>query len=177
MLEKMRRVVTGHDKGGKSMVLIDGPPGTIVERGLAGLGEVWITDGSPADNSGKKDSSKRKLRLEPPKRGSVIRFFTIAPEQQGVSAAEMEKEFAATFKAIGGKDARVDTSRHPGMHTTKTVDYIIVLDGEVTLILDRENVKLKPFDVVVQRGTNHAWTNPGTKPALLAGVLIDAKKL
>ena len=69
---------------------------------------------------------------------------------------------------------RVDTSRHPAMHKTETVDYIILLKGEVTLILDEEEVALKPFDVVVQRGTNHAWANNGSEPALLIAVLIDS---
>jgi uncharacterized cupin superfamily protein len=63
------------------------------------------------------------------------------------------------------------------MHQTKTVDYVILLSGEVTLLLDRGEVKLKPFDVVVQRGTNHAWINKGREPALIAAVLIDAGKL
>ena len=60
------------------------------------------------------------------------------------------------------------------MHKTETVDYIILLKGDVTLILDEEEVSLKPFDVVVQRGTNHAWVNNGTEPALLIAVLIDS---
>ncbi|KKM91021.1 hypothetical protein LCGC14_1232730 [marine sediment metagenome] len=63
------------------------------------------------------------------------------------------------------------------MHTTKTVDYIILLQGEVTLLLDEEEVELKPFDVVIQRGTNHAWINKGSTPALLAAILIDAEPL
>jgi quercetin dioxygenase-like cupin family protein len=60
------------------------------------------------------------------------------------------------------------------MHTTRTVDYIVLLKGDVSLVLDKDEVRLKPFDVVVQRGTNHAWRNNGNEPALLAGVLIDA---
>ena len=61
------------------------------------------------------------------------------------------------------------------MHKTETVDYIILLKGDVTLVLDEEDVDLKPFDVVVQRGTNHAWVNNGKEPALLIAVLIDSK--
>ena len=75
---------------------------------------------------------------------------------------------------MGAAHHRVDTSRHPAMHKTETVDYIILLKGEVTLILDEEEVALKPFDVVVQRGTNHAWANNGSEPALLIAVLIDS---
>ena len=60
------------------------------------------------------------------------------------------------------------------MHKTKTIDYIILLKGDVTLLLDNEEVDLKPFDVVVQRGTNHAWVNNGNEPALFIAVLIDS---
>ena len=69
---------------------------------------------------------------------------------------------------------RVDTTKHPGMHKTKTLDYIILLKGNAKLILDEEETDLKPFDVVVQRGTNHAWVNNGSEPALLIAVLIDS---
>jgi quercetin dioxygenase-like cupin family protein len=68
----------------------------------------------------------------------------------------------------------VDTRKHPAMHKTETIDYIILLKGDVTLILDNDEVNLKPFDVVVQRGTNHAWVNNGDEPALLTAVLIDS---
>jgi quercetin dioxygenase-like cupin family protein len=61
------------------------------------------------------------------------------------------------------------------MHKTKTIDYIILLDGDVSLLLDDDEVKLNPFDVVVQRGTNHAWVNNGTEPALFIAVLIDSE--
>ena len=68
----------------------------------------------------------------------------------------------------------MDTRKHPAMHKTETIDYIILLKGDVTLILDNDEVNLKPFDVVVQRGTNHAWVNNGDEPALLTAVLIDS---
>ena len=75
---------------------------------------------------------------------------------------------------MGAAHERVDTSRHPAMHKTKTIDYIILLSGDVTLLLDEDEVRLKPFNVVVQRGTNHAWVNNGNEPALLIAVLIDS---
>ena len=76
---------------------------------------------------------------------------------------------------MGASHERVDTSRHPSMHKTKTIDYIILLKGDLTLLLDEDEVRLKPFDVVVQRGTNHAWVNNGSEPALLIAVLIDSE--
>jgi len=174
MIEKLRRVVTGHDAQGKSIVAIDGPAGSIVGTGGAGIGEIWITEATPADNRNPADTSRRPVRLEPPTNGSVFRFFVLAPEEKGLSAAEADKRAIEGFKAIGGEHCRVDATRHPGMHKTRTVDYVILLDGDVTLILEKEEVRLKPFDVVVQRGTNHAWRNNRDTPAILAGVLIDA---
>jgi mannose-6-phosphate isomerase-like protein (cupin superfamily) len=101
----------------------------------------------------------------------------VAPENKSLSAAEAEKIAAERFAAMGASHCRVDTSLHPSMHTTRTVDYIILLSGQVTLLLDKGEVDLKPFDVVIQRGTNHGWVNRGTEPALLVAVLIDAKPL
>ena len=86
----------------------------------------------------------------------------------------IEELAAQGFKRIGAEHERVDTTRDPTMHKTKTIDYIILLEGNVTLLLDDDEVQLKPFDVVVQRGTNHAWINNGSEPALFIAVLIDA---
>ncbi len=175
-IEKTRRVITGIDAEGKSFVAIDGPPGSIVGANGAGLGEVWATDGI-ADNSIKGDLGKRPVILEPPDGGSVCRFFIVEPEDKKLAPKELEERAAAGFKAIGGEHCRPDTTRGPGMHTTRTIDYVVLLDGELTLILDKGEVALKPFDVVVQRGTNHAWENRSSKRALLLAVLVDAKPL
>lgn len=169
---KLRRVITGHNEEGKSIVEFDGPP---IEFGS--LFEMWITDSSPADNKYNNDAAKRKVRLEPPPNGSIFRFFKIFPKSPSMSTEELEKDTAARFAAIDATHCRQDTSRNPGMHKTKTVDYIILLEGEVTLLLDEDEVDLKPFDVVIQRGTNHAWINKGSKPALLVAVLIDAESI
>ncbi len=81
----------------------------------------------------------------------------------------------SVFEEIEGADSRVDTTRNPGMNNTRTIDYIVILKGEhVYLLLEDDERELKPFDVVVQRGTNHAWINRGREPALLIAVLIDA---
>jgi mannose-6-phosphate isomerase-like protein (cupin superfamily) len=175
--KELRRVVTGVDSSGKSYVAIDGPGAGIIEEGGAGLAEIWVTDAAPADNAAKGDAAAWKMRLEPPAEGSVFRFFQLAPEDKSLSTRELEERTAAMFAAIGGAHCRVDTERHPSMHTTRTVDYVILLSGRVTLLLDKGEVELKPFDVVVQRGTNHGWVNRGTEPALFAAVLIDAKPL
>lgn len=169
---KLRRVITEHNEEGKSIVVYDGSP---IEYGS--LFEMWVTDSSPADNKHKNDAAQRKVRLEPPSNGSILRFFKIFPENPSMSTEETEKNTTERFAAIDATHCRPDTSRNPGMHKTKTVDYIILLEGEVTLIMDEDEVDLKPFDVVIQRGTNHTRINKGSKPALLVAVLIDAEPI
>jgi len=112
--------------------------------------------------------------LSPPKNGSKFRYFQINPTPEGVPMELMQEIAGEAFEKIGAAHHRVDTSKHPAMHKTDTIDYIILLKGDVTLILDEEEVRLKPHDVVVQRGTNHAWVNNGAEPALLIAVLIDS---
>ena len=112
--------------------------------------------------------------LSPPENGSKFRYFQINPTPEGVPMEMMQEIAADAFEKIGAAHHRVDTSKHPAMHKTDTIDYIILLKGDVTLVLDEEEVTLEPHDVVVQRGTNHAWVNNGDEPALLIAVLIDS---
>ena len=174
MLDNLRRVVTGNDANGKSVVVIDGPPGNLLGTGSAGLAQMWQTEGPTVDPRSADDGVPAALTLLPPAGGSKFLFFAIQPEDPTLSAAQIEERAAAGFAAMGAAEARRETSRHPRMHATATVDYIIVLEGEVTLLLDDDERHLAPFDVVVQRGTNHAWINRGSAPALLASILIDA---
>jgi Cupin domain len=169
MAAQFRRIVTGHDAEGKSIVAIDGL--------ATEFGAYWQTGGAPADNRSTGDAGQLVNALEPPPSGSIFRFATIAPEDPKLTREEREVATAKMFARIHAEHCRPDTTRDPGMHKTKTVDYVILLSGEVSLMLDRGEVKLKPFDVVVQRGTNHAWINKGKEPAIIAAVLIDAEKL
>jgi mannose-6-phosphate isomerase-like protein (cupin superfamily) len=169
MAPQFRRIVTGHDAEGKSVVVIDGP--------ATAFGAFWQTEGAPADNRSAKDAAQAVDMLEPAPSGSIFRYAVIAPEDPGISREQREAATAKMFAQMHAEHCRPDTARDPGMHKTKTVDYVILLSGEVTLLLDHGEVKLKPFDVVVQRGTNHAWINKGKEPAIIAAVLIDAAKL
>lgn len=177
MLKDRRRVVTGHNANGKSVVVIDGPPARIFGTDMRGLAEIWNTDGGPVNNHDPADVADIDVVLSPVAHGTKFRFFAIAPEQPGLSDEEREVRIAERFAAMGAAHERPDTSRHPAMHQTGTVDYIILLSGEVTLLLDDDERTLKPFDVVVQRGTNHAWINKGTEVALLVAVLVDAQMI
>ena len=174
MLEKQRRIVTGHNSSGRSVVVIDGPPGNLLGSDTRGLAEIWNTEGPEVDSSDVTDRAGGRVILSPLAGGTKFRFFAIPPENSSLSPEEREKMTEAIFEAMGASHERVDTARHPSMHKTKTIDYVVLLSGEVTLLLDDDERDLKPFDVVVQRGTNHAWSNRGKEPALLIAVLIDA---
>jgi naringenin degradation protein FdeH len=167
MAREPRRIITGHDAEGKSVILIDGP--------ATPFGAYWLTDSTPVDNTKAGDAGLQVRTLEPPAGGSIFRFAAIPPEDPKVSREERERQTAKMFAQINAEHCRPDTTRDPGMHKTRTIDYVVLLSGEVTLLLDKGEVDLKPFDVVVQRGTNHAWINKGKEPAVIAAVLIDAK--
>ena len=170
----MRRIVTGHDEKGKSVITIDGPPARSLGEEAGGLYELWNTDGNEINTLDEIDRADGEVLLSPPNRGTKFRYFQINPTPEGVPADLIEAATAEAFEKMGAAHHRVDTTRHPAMHKTKTIDYIILLKGDVTLLLDNEEVDLKPFDVVVQRGTNHAWVNNGNEPALFIAVLIDS---
>jgi mannose-6-phosphate isomerase-like protein (cupin superfamily) len=172
MERKLRRIITGHNERGKSVVIAEKLP---FELGT--LYDMWETSGSPASYALEDALEGRRVKLEPPTYGTNLRFFRVDPDDPALGAEELEERVARGFAAIGAAHCRPDTSRSPHMHETGTIDYIIVLEGEVTLLLDEDEVDLKPFDVVIQRGTNHGWINKGGATALLAAVLIDAEPL
>ena len=171
----MRRIITGHNKDCKSIITMDGPPARSIGEDVGGLFELWNTDGNDVNSSDVIDRADEDIILSPPDGGTKFRYFQINPLPEGVPDEMMQEIAADAFEKIGAAHHRVDTSKHPAMHKTETIDYIILLKGDVTLVLDEEEVNLKPFDVVVQRGTNHAWVNNGKEPALLIAVLIDSK--
>ena len=171
----MRRIITGHTKHGKSIITMDGPPARSIGEDVGGLFELWNTDGNDVNSSDDIDRADEDIILSPPDGGTKFRYFQINPLPEGVPEEIMQEIAADAFEKIGAAQHRIDTSKHPAMHKTDTVDYIILLKGDVTLILDEEEINLKPFDVVVQRGTNHAWVNNGNDPALLIAVLVDSK--
>ena len=171
----MRRIITGHNKDGKSIITMDGPPARSIGEDVGGLFELWNTDGNDVNSSDVIDRADEDITLSPPDEGTKFRYFQIKTLPEGVPEEMMQEIAADAFEKIGAAHHRVDTSKHPAMHKTETIDYIILLKGDVTLVLDEEEVNLKPFDVVVQRGTNHAWVNNGKEPALLVAVLIDSK--
>ena len=174
-MENLRRIITGHNKDGKSIVMIDGKPSRTIGEDVAGLFEIWNTDGKDINSLSDKDLADIDIILSPIENGTKFRYFAIHPTPAGIPKDKLEAAAAIAFEKIGAAHELIDTSKHHAMHQTKTIDYIILLKGDVTLILDEDEVQLKPFNVVVQRGTNHAWVNNGTEPALLIAVLIDSE--
>ncbi len=176
MLAGRRRIVTGHNPQGRSVVLIDGPPGKTLPRGQGGgLGEIWSALPGPVNSLAKDDPTQGEVVLSPPAGGHRFRWFAIAPEDPDEPDDERRRRYEGIFASMGATHEQVDTTRHPAMHKTGTIDYVVLLSGEVTLLLDDDERDLKPFDVVVQQGTNHAWVNKGKETALLIAVLIDAE--
>lgn len=175
-----RRIVTGHDADGKAVIISDAPPAHVHLVGGNGgptFFEVWQTLETPASiNVQPRESDENGLVLPPPKNGTRVRTIEFPPEN-----AEMLKLFkeggAAKFASMGHKDAGKsnDVPPHPLMHRTKTVDYGIVLEGEITLVLDRGETTIYAGDVVIQNGTNHAWANRSGKICRMAFILIDAE--
>ncbi|HWL04278.1 MAG TPA: cupin domain-containing protein [Xanthobacteraceae bacterium] len=170
MYGKVRRVVTGHDESGKAIVVIDDIAPNIKERKAANVIStlLWVTDGTPADMSSNADTANRDIGVAPPANGSVLRIVDFPPTPGGATHdnAAMLKEMGI---ADGGKPAR-----HPSTHRTKSIDYAIVLSGEIDMLMDDSEVHLKAGDIMVQQGTNHAWVNNGNEVCRIAFVLIDA---
>ena len=174
--------MTGHDETGKSIILSDGPSPHVLEnpeQEQRGLTDLWRTTATPASNAGNADAADTQVTLAPPAKGSVFRYFQIRPAawDADITAEERARRDAANFEKMGATGAHDSASAQPGMHKTDTADYIILLSGQVTLILDDGEVAMQPMDVVIQRGTNHAWVNKGDEPAILAGILIDADNI
>ncbi|MEO4042097.1 cupin domain-containing protein [Hoeflea sp. CAU 1731] len=180
MNKPVRRVVTGHDENGKAIVLTDGDPPVVttspVQEGLAFF-EIWNTSETPTTILPEFDEpTVRHEGTAPPKNGTVIRIVDMPPE--GPDGPQLDKEQAKKlFSAVGLEEnaEHHKASRHPLMHRTESIDYGIVLSGEIVLLLDDSEVHLKQGDVVVQRGTIHAWTNRTDEICRMAFILTDGE--
>jgi hypothetical protein len=175
-----RRIVTGHDADGKAIILSEGSPErTYMIGGPNGakFHEIWSTWQSPAwVGSMPDDPNETGLVLSPPKGGTRIRVIDFPPEGDEIRNLSKE-EAAAKFKSMGGENASTsgEGAAHPLMHRTQTIDYGIVLEGELTLIVDRGETTAKAGDIIIQRGTNHAWANRSAETCRVAFVLIDGQ--
>ena len=140
--------------------------------GLA-LTDLWETTGAPASNAGAADAAARPVRLEPPKNGTLLRIVEFPPDSHWRGGANGRE----AFKSIGAGHAQDKGSSDPMMHRTSTVDYIIVLKGQIHAIMEKGETLLRAGDILVQRGTNHSWSVRGNEPCIVAAVLVNAKPL
>lgn len=173
MARKFRRIVTGHDAQGVARVVSDENARHLLQRpsrpGVT-LTNFWRTDGTPAEYDGATETCEGLFILHPPPNGTVFRCVEFLPEDPQVLATLDGK---SAFAEMGAGANIVEGARHPFMHRTDSLDYAVILSGEIVMLLDEDEVHLSTGDVVVQRGTNHAWSNRGTEPCVIAFVLID----
>ena len=172
----VRRVVTTVDDSGKAIVLFDGqnPNCTVrpVRKNIMNL--VWTTSGAPADIGGTQDRGAVSISTQPPALGTAFRIIDYPPT---TPAQEAQLDVQQRQREIGhDAPTRGLPPRHPFMHRTRTVDYAIVLAGEIDMLLDDSEVHLKAGDVVIQQGTNHAWINRGIENCRIAFVLVDSQE-
>ena len=168
-----RRFVTGHDAAGRStFILADAAPATRGGGpGATRVTEMWETAATPADNSGTADAAVHPLRLPPPAGGSIFRIVEYPPDAERIALLRG----SPAHDDAGERYTRDFTdARHPGFHKTSTIDYAIVLNGEIYALMDEGEELLRAGDVLVQRGTNHAWSNRTSETVAIAFVLIDA---
>lgn len=175
MASGIRRVVTGHDPNGKAVVLMDGPAPNVKVRPVGGFVStlLWVTDTGPADISGTADLADREIGTAPPPAGTILRVveFPPAPDEASLDRDQMIRDMGLSGEQGAGHG---EAARHPFMHRTKSVDYALVLQGEIDMLLDDSEVHLKAGDILVQQGTNHAWVNRGSEVCRIAFVLVDA---
>jgi hypothetical protein len=174
MAKSVRRIVTGHGPDGRSKVLLDSAAPNVKQRQAGNASTLlWVTDESPADLSGNADRAARVIGVPPPRRGSIFRIAEFPPHAGG---EPRDNETVLRDFGIAADVARGHPPRHPVIHRTRTIDYVIVLEGEIDLLLDDGEVRLAAGDVVVQRGTNHAWINRCASVCRLGMVFIDAEE-
>jgi len=180
MAKPIRRVVTGHDENGRAVVISDGAAPFVYVSKLQPdrfAVDIWRTHEMPAKIvANAPEPTEGPRRQMPTKNGTVLRINTIPPETEAMRKMT-PADSAHAFEALGNATATTHGKggRHPLMHRTESIDYALILSGEITMLLDDEEVLLKAGDVVVQCGTNHAWSNRSNAPCTVAFFLIDGK--
>lgn len=170
----VRRVVIGHDETGKAVALFDGELQP-KQRSAGGNGvtNLWITAESPADVGGRSDRGPAQVGVPPVPNGTVFRIVDFPPASGAVAPSHVDHHKVLT--AMGIDPATQGYARHANTHRTRSIDYAIVLDGEIDMLMDDSDVHVKAGDVLIQLATNHAWVNNSGRTCRIAFVLIDAQ--
>ena len=155
-----RRVVTGHDADGRAVFLSDGVAPKTIDRGPQAVSEVLVLPGPPADATAGGDSSEQGFPLHPSAGGATVRLIRLPPPAAGSS-------LDSQWLRVAGDDPD-----RPGTHTTDTLDFEVIVDGEIVLGLDDGEHQLRAGDVVVQRGTAHRWRVTGDRPCTYLAVMV-----
>ena len=177
-LPTVRRIVTGHTTQGNAVIAMDGaPPNIIPFAAVPGtvFYEIWNTNASPVPIDNGDDPTNRPLQLHPTPHGSIIRIVDIPPD--AIQNSVSDEDIAAGFAQMGaaGATTQKGDSPHKLMHRTETIDYGILVAGELWLVMDEGETKLNVGDIVIQRGTNHAWSNRTNEIARMVFILQDGK--
>ena len=174
----IRRIVTGHDANRRSIIESDqASPHVMAIHGIPShaVTDLWTTRATPADCDA-ADGCQVPVQLAPPAKGSVFRVVEFPPDKDWLGLVDTRAAFASMgdsgAKALAGSAQQ----RHPFMHKTSSVDYALVMSGEIWAVLDEHETCMQAGDVLIQRGTNHAWSNRSDQPCLVAFVLIDAAR-
>lgn len=170
----IRRVVVGHDQSGKAIAVFDFPV-TPKARSPGGnaVANLWVTAAFPIELDGSTDKAQVQVGVPPSANGTIFRVVDFPPTSKHAAVSQPDHE--KTLGAMGIDPASQGFARHPNTHRTKSIDYAIVLDGEIDMLMDDTEVHLKPGDVLVQQGTSHAWVNNSGRNCRIAFVLIDAQ--
>jgi len=173
----IRRVVTGKDATGKAIAMIDAVATSVLRRVELGVTNtlLWVTDSTPADLSNQEDAANKKVGVVAPPGGTIFRVVEFAPESE-VKADDETRHRIMQGIGLAPEGNLRGKPRNPAMHRTKTIDYALILSGEIDMLLDDSEIHLKAGDVVIQRGTNHAWVNRGNRPCQVAFIMLDAKE-
>jgi len=171
----IRRVVTGLDEHNHSIVIFDGKVPLRQEVPVISIlsaANLWITDSSPPGLT-REDTMNMPVGVSPPDNGTKFRVIDFAPISPAIEAL-LPKDMI--MSRITHPPQRGIPVRHPMMHRTRSLDYVVVLSGEIDMILDDTTIHLHQGDVVVQQATNHGWINRGSKPCRILAVLVDSKE-
>ena len=167
MAAQIRRVVTGVNAAGKAVVIQDGlAPKTTSRPAISVEGAMlWVTQETPTNLARYDDPTLEDMGVAPPAGGSILRVVDFLPTPGEIDNAAFLREMGLS-EGHGGA--------HAFMHRTRSIDYAIVLEGEIDMLLDEGEVHVKAGDILIQRGTNHAWVNRGEVPCRIAFVMVDA---
>jgi mannose-6-phosphate isomerase-like protein (cupin superfamily) len=168
----IRRVVTGLDEGNHAVVLFDSRIPLKQDSQVISSTNFWITDSTPP-NLSKQDTANRPIGVSPPDNGTKFRLVEFAPLDP---ATEAKLPPEMIMKGVNHPPEKGIPVKHPMMHRTRTLDYAVILSGEIDMMLDDTSVHLKEGDVIVQQATNHGWVNHSAQPCRILFVLMDSKE-